>query len=234
MGGSGTGFVCTCSMTAVMDNKLGITQPPATTAAPPMTAAPAATTTPAPYVPQPFMPIPYTHLWVSSDGNTHIAECTVQNLTLSAYGGISGLLSASYNDLLVNATLALFVQLPAGQYNPPHNAPVSQFGITMQGSWCCPSPTSHPLPSSVLLCDSATIIDRIVPLHPCRYAKTSDGSVRHFMPGNLLFQDNTPSSPAANTPNAARHISGNDGTVPCDVLGIQVVFPPTVDHPCPF
>ena len=56
----------------------------------------------------------------------------------------------------------------------------------------------------------------------------------HFVPGNVLFQDNTPHSPAANTPNAARHISGNNGTVPCDMIGSQVVFPPTVDHPCPF
>lgn len=141
MGGSGTGFVCTCSMTAVMDNKLGITQPPATTAAPPMTAAPAATTTPAPYVPQPFMPIPYTHLWVSSDGNTHIANCTLKNLTLSSYiGGVGGLMSESYNDKLLNASIALIVQLPAGQYNPPHTAPVSQFVTTMQGSWCGPLP----------------------------------------------------------------------------------------------
>ena len=149
-----------CSQTAVVDNKLGITTPPPppTTTAPATTAAPAATGTPAPFVPPTFIPIPYTHLWVSSDGNTHIASCTLSNLTLSSYiGGVGGLASESYNDIVVNASVALIVQLPAGQYNPPHTAPVSQFVTTMQGSWCSAAPNSHCFAIGHVLTDDVTM-----------------------------------------------------------------------------
>ena len=129
----------------MIDAKLGITTLP-----PPTTAAPAATGTPAPYVPAQYIPIPYTHLWVSSDGNTHIAECTIKNLTLASYVGVGGLAAESYVDRVTNASAAIIVQLPAGEYNPPHTAPAPQFEITLQGSWCASRPALH-LTSPVLV-----------------------------------------------------------------------------------
>lgn len=149
-----------------------------------------------------FVPIPYTHLWVSSDGNTHIAECKLQNLLLSSYiGGQGGLQAQSYRESLPSPSSELIIQLAANQYNPPHTAPSSQFVSVLSGRW---------------------------------YAQTSDGFNKTFTRGDLLFQDNTPASPAANTPNGAKHISGALDNHFCNMIGTQVTFAPTVDHPCPF
>ena len=83
-----------------------------------------------------FVPIPYTHLWVSSDGNTHIAECKLQNLLLSSYiGGQGGLQAQSYRETLPSPSSELIIQLAANQYNPPHTAPSSQFVSVLSGRW---------------------------------------------------------------------------------------------------
>ncbi len=67
-----------------------------------------------------------------------------------------------------------------------------------------------------------------------RYIETSDGEGRTFEAGDILFQDNTANSPAAVFPNLAKHISGQVGDQPCNVVVTQVNFNPTVDQPCPF
>jgi len=67
-----------------------------------------------------------------------------------------------------------------------------------------------------------------------RYVETSDGEVRMFEAGDILFQDNTANSPAAIFPNLAKHISGQVGDQPCNIVVTQVNFNPTVDQPCPF
>ena len=83
-----------------------------------------------------FVPIPYTHLWVSSDGNTHIAECKLKNLMLSSYiGGQGGLQAQSYRETLPPPSSELIIQLAANQYNPPHTAPSSQFVSVLSGRW---------------------------------------------------------------------------------------------------
>jgi len=55
-----------------------------------------------------------------------------------------------------------------------------------------------------------------------------------FEAGDILFQDNTANSPAAIFPNLAKHISGQVGDQPCNIVVTQVNFNPTVDQPCPF
>ncbi len=67
-----------------------------------------------------------------------------------------------------------------------------------------------------------------------RYIETSDGEVQVFEAGDVLFQDNTASSPAAIFPNMAKHISGQVGDQPCNIVVTQVDFTPSVDQPCPF
>ena len=76
------------------------------------------------------------------------------------------------------------------------------------------------------------ILDTCFMVH--RYIETSDGEGRTFEAGHILFQDNTANSPAAVFPNLAKHISGQVGDQPCNILVTQVDFNPTVDQPCPF
>ncbi len=91
---------------------------------------------PGPFAVPPYQPILYTDLWSSSDGNTHIADCTVQTLPLQSYvGGVGGLQADNYLGVLANSTSTIFVQMIVGQYTPPHNAPVSQFVTVTSGSW---------------------------------------------------------------------------------------------------
>ena len=94
------------------------------------------TVAPGPFVVPPYQPIFYTNLWSSSDGNTHIADCTVQTLPLQSYvGGVGGRQADNYLGVLANSTSTIFVQMIVGQYTPPHNAPVSQFVTVSSGKW---------------------------------------------------------------------------------------------------
>lgn len=96
----------------------------------------AQTVAPGPFAVPPYQPIFYTNLWSSSDGNTHIADCTVQTLPLQSYvGGVGGSQADNYLGVLANSTSTIFVQMIVGQYTPPHNAPVSQFVTVSSGNW---------------------------------------------------------------------------------------------------
>lgn len=62
------------------------------------------------------------------------------------------------------------------------------------------------------------------------YVKTTDGTKKVFVPGDVLFQDNTKECPSAKPP---QHYSGVVGSEPNQQMIIQVDFKPEVDHPGP-
>lgn len=64
-----------------------------------------------------------------------------------------------------------------------------------------------------------------------RYVKVTDGTRIEFKKGDVLFQDNTKTSPAKKQP---MHYSGTVGTHPCQQMVVQISRPPQVDNPCPF
>jgi hypothetical protein len=65
----------------------------------------------------------------------------------------------------------------------------------------------------------------------CRYTETSDGTRHEYRKGDVMFQDNTKTSPADKQP---EHYSGTVGDTPCHQLVVQLSRPPQVDNPCPF
>lgn len=81
------------------------------------------------------------------------------------------------------------------------------------------------------------------PLHTCPqvqfvitlsgswYIKTTDGEKHVFKPGEVLFQDNTKTSPAQKL---GQHLSGAVGDVPCQQFIAQFNRQPEVDNPNPF
>ncbi|MCO5594299.1 hypothetical protein L7F22_048328 [Adiantum nelumboides] len=71
----------------------------------------------------------------------------------------------------------------------------------------------------------------VITLSGSWYIKTTDGSYREFLPGEVLFQDNTKDSPAAKSP---QHYSGAVGDVPCQQFVIQFDRVPNVNVVCPF
>ena len=64
-----------------------------------------------------------------------------------------------------------------------------------------------------------------------RYVKVTDGTRIEFKKGDVLFQDNTKTSPAKKQP---MHYSGTVGNHPCQQMVVQISRPPQVDNPCPF
>ncbi len=90
---------------------------------------------PAPYVVPALQPFNYTHLYATCDGISHTIECQITSLPTSSYTGRGGAQALSYSDTLTNSTSTVFMQMPVGQYNPPHNPPVSQFVTVMTGEW---------------------------------------------------------------------------------------------------
>lgn len=60
------------------------------------------------------------------------------------------------------------------------------------------------------------------------FVKTSDGTERVFLPGDVLFQDDTKDSPAAKVP---QHQSGQRGVVTNQQLIVQLKRSPEVDNP---
>jgi len=71
----------------------------------------------------------------------------------------------------------------------------------------------------------------VVTLSGSWYVKTSDGTKHTFNPGDVLFQDNTKTSPASNKP---QHYSGVVGDKPCQQMIVQISRAPEVDNPNPF
>lgn len=86
-------------------------------------------------------------------------------------------------------------------------------------------------------------VGQVQELHPCPevqfvatlsgswYIKTSDGTYHEFHAGDVLFQDDTESSPAANIP---EHFSGVVGDKPCQQMIVQMSRKPEVNNPNPF
>ena len=64
-----------------------------------------------------------------------------------------------------------------------------------------------------------------------RYVKVTDGTRIEFKKGDVLFQDNTKTSPAKKQP---MHYSGTVGNHPCQQMVVQISRTPQVDNPCPF
>ena len=77
--------------------------------------------------------VQFTRLWVSSDGHTHLRQCTVRNLTRTPLPG--GKTAQYVRDL--NGTLdptGLVVTQQTGD-NPWHQCPTSQIVVTLAGGW---------------------------------------------------------------------------------------------------
>ena len=71
---------------------------------------------PAPYLVPPFQSFNYTHLYASSNGTTHTAECSVEALPLSAFvSGQTSLQAESYSATLAAANKTLFNQMPVNE-----------------------------------------------------------------------------------------------------------------------
>lgn len=75
---------------------------------------------PAPYVVPAFVPTNYTHLYSSSDGQTHFATCVIESVPLSSLAGQSSLQSSSYSAELAPGNRTLFNQLPVGEVSARH------------------------------------------------------------------------------------------------------------------
>lgn len=89
----------------------------------------------APYVVPALQPFNYTHLYATCDGISHTIECQITSLPINSYTGDGGNQALSYSATLTNSTSTVMMQMPVGQYNPPHNPPVSQFVTVMTGEW---------------------------------------------------------------------------------------------------
>eukprot|EP00879_Flechtneria_rotunda_P005712 GHRR01006013.1.p1 GENE.GHRR01006013.1~~GHRR01006013.1.p1 ORF type:complete len:192 (+),score=44.92 GHRR01006013.1:201-776(+) len=134
----------------------------------------------------------YTHLWVSTDGETHITEAKMEGFDLKKYAADS---QAQFVKPGPGPSKVVFTELAPGLENDYHPAPAVQFVITTAGSW---------------------------------KIKATDGSEKVFVPGDILFQDDTEQSPAQKTP---KHWSGVVGDKPNQQVIIQVDCTPEVDKP---
>ena len=90
---------------------------------------------PAPYVVPAFQPFNYTHLYATCDGISHTIECQLTSLPINSYTGKGGAQALSYSITVTNSTSTVMMQMPVGQYTPPHNPPMSQFVTVMTGEW---------------------------------------------------------------------------------------------------
>jgi len=137
----------------------------------------------------------YYQIWVSQDGETHIAKCMMHGFNLTAYSALPQYVRSNFGGEPIELVLT---ELAVGLTQPLHSPPQVQFVATLSGSW---------------------------------YIETTDGSRHNFKKGQLLFQDNTATSPADKQP---EHYSGTHGNKPCQQLVVQISRPPQVDNPCPF
>lgn len=73
---------------------------------------------------------PYTHLWASKDGETHIAECKLKGFDLKKYSSeVQKVKNGPEPSKIV------FTQLDVGSENPWHCCPQVQFVATLSGKW---------------------------------------------------------------------------------------------------
>lgn len=80
--------------------------------------------------------ISYVHLWVDADGETHLEDCEVKNLTLKNLpGGESPQYVRSLTETVANlgATNTIVTQMIGP--NPWHHCPQPQFVVVLAGSW---------------------------------------------------------------------------------------------------
>ncbi|KAK9807121.1 hypothetical protein WJX73_007671 [Symbiochloris irregularis] len=87
------------------------------------------------YTPPPYQPWKYTHLWVSADGETHIAECAIEHVKQAGFTGDNDPRAASYPAPLLDGTKVIVNQMPAGNVQQLHPCPHSQFVTVLSGSW---------------------------------------------------------------------------------------------------
>ncbi|KAK3239473.1 hypothetical protein CYMTET_50597, partial [Cymbomonas tetramitiformis] len=76
--------------------------------------------------------VPYTHLWCSADGETHVQECFMSDFVLKGYSNAP---QAVREDGVPTPDKIAFTQVPVGWDNPWHPCPKTQFVITLSGSW---------------------------------------------------------------------------------------------------
>ena len=119
----------------------------------------------------------FTRMWISSDGHTHLQDCTIQNMTRSPLPG--GKVSQYVRDLkgVVDPTQLIFTQFPAKADNPWHQCPTAQFVIPMSGSWRVNTSDGDWLdmgPGHVLYQDdyNGLMVSGIAPVH---YSSSVDG-----------------------------------------------------------
>eukprot|EP00928_Gymnodinium_smaydae_P086867 TRINITY_DN71279_c0_g1_i1.p1 TRINITY_DN71279_c0_g1~~TRINITY_DN71279_c0_g1_i1.p1 ORF type:complete len:185 (-),score=11.92 TRINITY_DN71279_c0_g1_i1:122-676(-) len=80
--------------------------------------------------------ISYVHLWVSADGETHLADCLVQGLVSKKLpGGQSVQYVQNLFDVVpgLNSTNVIVTQQVGP--NPWHHCPQTQFVVTLSGTW---------------------------------------------------------------------------------------------------
>lgn len=75
--------------------------------------------------------INFTHLWVSSDGTTHLKSCQVPNLDASSNFGTTQYVRDLGGD--VSPFNLIFTQQTGD--NPWHPCPKTQFVVTLGGAW---------------------------------------------------------------------------------------------------
>ena len=73
--------------------------------------------------------IRFTRLWVSSDGHTHLQDCTMAQVSKKPLPG--GKAAQYVRDLsgVVDPTKLTFTQMAAGSENPWHQCPTAQFVV---------------------------------------------------------------------------------------------------------
>ncbi|KAG0589951.1 hypothetical protein M758_1G057600 [Ceratodon purpureus] len=74
----------------------------------------------------------YFQIWVSQDGETHIAECKMKGFNYTAYSSLPQYLRSDFGGEPVKFVLT---ELPVGLAQPLHNTPIVQFVATLSGSW---------------------------------------------------------------------------------------------------
>jgi hypothetical protein len=172
----------------------------------------------------------YYQIWVSQDGETHIAKCMMHGFNLTAYSSLPQYVRSNFGGEPIELVLT---ELAVGLTQPLHSPPQVQFVATLSGSWCVPNHSLlHFFPPQAYLSRAfESVLASFSLVCSSRNIETTDGSRHNFKKGQLLFQDNTATSPADKQP---KHYSGTHGNKPCQQLVVQISRPPQVDNPCPF
>jgi len=79
--------------------------------------------------------VEFTRMWVSSDGETHLQDCTMQNMTKVPLPGGENAQFVRDLDGVVEPTQLIFTQMAADSTNPWHQCPTAQFVVVLAGSW---------------------------------------------------------------------------------------------------